>query len=185
MTLLRILLTFLLVLACAEPEDPLGEIRELQQAGRHAETVDRLRALVDRDPSRAETNLLLGVALLRSGEAGLAVWPLRKAAESPEYVINGNLLLARALLDSRTAPDAIKALDRVLELAPENVSALALRVQAHLALSSFEDAIVDIDRVLELDPDNAAVLVPRVIALIGTERIEEAEEALELAGEPV
>ena len=83
MTPLRILLAFLLVLACAEPEDPLGEIRELQRAGRHAETVDRLRALVDRDPSRAEANLLLGVALLQTGEAGLAVWPLRKAETLP------------------------------------------------------------------------------------------------------
>ena len=71
----------------------------------------------------------------------------------------------------------------MLDLAHENVNALALRVQAQLANRSFEDAIVDIDRVLELDPDNVAVLVPRVIALIGTERIEEAEEALELAGE--
>jgi tetratricopeptide (TPR) repeat protein len=183
MSLLRILPALLLALACAEPADPIDEILELHRAGRHAETVERLRVLVDQDPSRPQTNLLLGVALLRTGEAGLAVWPLRKAAESPEYAVNGNLLLARAMLDSRTAPDAIKAVDRVLEIEPEHVNALTLRVQAHLALSSFDDAMADIDRVLEIDPDSAGVLVPRVIALIGTERIDDAAEALEAAGE--
>jgi cytochrome c-type biogenesis protein CcmH/NrfG len=130
MSLLRILPALLLALACAEPADPIDEILELHRAGRHAETVERLRVLVDQDPSRPQTNLLLGVALLRTGEAGLAVWPLRKAAESPEYAVNGNLLLARAMLDSRTAPDAIKAVDRVLEIEPEHVNALTLRVQA-------------------------------------------------------
>src|SRR5262250_467168 len=79
--LLRLLLVVAIGAACSR--DPLAEIRELQEQGSFAATVEPLRRLVDADPTRAEAHLLLGVALLRTGEAGLAVWPLRRAAESP------------------------------------------------------------------------------------------------------
>ncbi len=178
-------LCVLLGLACGQPQDSLDEIRELHRRGRFAQSVDRLRVLVDEDPSRAETNLLLGVALLRTGEAGLAVWPLRMAAESPQYAVAAGLLLTQAMLRSRTAPDAVTAIDRVLDLEPDNVDALVLRIQAYLAVGRLEDALVEIDRVLEVDPDNLAVLVPRVTTLIATGRIEEAEAALETARERI
>ncbi len=141
-------LCVLLGLACGQPEDPLDEIRELHRRGRFAESVDRLRVLVDEDPSRADMNLLLGMALLRTGEAGLAVWPLRRASESPQYAVASGLLLTQAMLRSRTAPDAVTAIDRVLALEPENLNALALRMQAYLAVGRLEDALVEIDRVL-------------------------------------
>jgi tetratricopeptide (TPR) repeat protein len=173
------------LLACGQPEDPLEEIRELHRRGRFAPTVDRLRVLVDQDPSQAEPNLLLGVALLRTGESGVAVWPLRKAAESPEHAVEAGLLLTQAMLQSRTAPDAVKAIDRVLALEPDNVNALALRMQAYIATERLQDVLPEIERILELDPDNLAVLVPRVTTLIATERIEEAEAALLTAREKI
>jgi tetratricopeptide (TPR) repeat protein len=173
----------LLGLACGSPQDPLDEIRELHRDGRFAESVDRLRALVDEDPSQAETNLLLGVALLRTGNGGLAIWPLRRAAESPEHAVRAGLLLTQAMLESRTAPDAVTAVDRVLAIEPDNVNALALRMQAYLAIGRLEDAMTDIHRILDLDPENLAVLVPRVTTLISMQRIDEAETALETARE--
>ena len=118
-------------------------------------------------------------------EAGLAVWPLRRATESPRYAVAAGLMLTQAMLQSRTAQDAVTAIDRVLALEPDNVNALVLRMQAYLAVGRLEDALVEIDRVLELDPDNLAVLVPRVTALIATGRIEEAEAALETARERI
>ncbi|TFG95190.1 MAG: tetratricopeptide repeat protein, partial [Myxococcales bacterium] len=169
--------------ACGSPEDPLDKLRELQAAGRFAETVDPLRRLVDEDPARMEAQLLLGLALLRTGETGLAVWPLRRAAESPEHAVRAGILLARAQLDGRSADDAIRSIDRVLAIEPGELEALQLRVEAHLAAGSPDKALEDIDRVFALEPENFSVLVPRVLALIATLRIDEAEAALETARE--
>ncbi len=173
----------LLALACSGPEESREEIRALQREGRFAESVAPLRALLDRDPSDPEINLMLGRALLFTGQAGLAVWPLHRASESPELAVDAGILMARAMLDSRTAPDAIPAIDRVLALDAENVLALTLRAEAYLATGRLDEALADIDRVLELDPDNLNVLLPRVKILIGSGRIDEAEAALEAARE--
>lgn len=172
------LLALLLGLACGRDQDPLVEIRELHEEGRYAPTVDQLRILVDQDPSRAETQFLLGSALLHSGNGGLAVWPLRAATRSPEYAIEARMLLARSMLESRTAPDAIPVINEVLELEPENIPAFVLRIQAYQATGRNEEALADIERVLELDPNNIPVLVPRVTALIATQKVDEAEAAI-------
>ena len=164
----------LLGLACGQAEDPLVEIRKLHEEGRYVATIDQLRILVDQDPSRAEAQFLLGSALLFSGNGGLAVWPLRVAAKTPEYAIEARMLLARSMLESRTAPDSIPIIDELLEIEPENIPALILRIQAYQATGRNEDALVEIERVLELDPDNVHVLVPRVTGLIATQQIEEA-----------
>jgi tetratricopeptide (TPR) repeat protein len=169
--------------ACGPPGDPLDELRELQDAGRFAETIDPLRRLVDEDPKRLEAQLLLGVALLRSGETGLAVWPLRRAAESPEHAVAAGILLARAQLDGRSADDAIRSIDRVLAIEPDLLEALQLRAEAYLDTDRPEKALADVDRVLALDPENLSALVPRVVALIAMLRIDEAEGALETARE--
>jgi tetratricopeptide (TPR) repeat protein len=165
----------------SQPEDRLAEIRELHQSGQFAQSLKPLRALLDEDPGQPEANYLLGVALLRTREAGLAVWPLRKAAESPDYAVDAGLMLTRALLRGRTIEDTLNAANRVLAIEPDNTTALELRVQAYLKGSRPAEALEDIDRVLEFDPENLAVLVPRVLALIGLERIDEAGEALETA----
>jgi len=175
----------LLGLACGQAEDPLVEIRKLHEEGRYAATIDQLRILVDEDPSRAETQFLLGSALLLSGNGGLAIWPLRAAAKAPEYAIHARMLLVRAMLESRTAPDAIPVIDEILELEPNNIGAMILRIQALQATGRNKDALVDIEGVLELEPDNVPVLVPRVTALIATEQIDEAEKAIEDARERI
>jgi tetratricopeptide (TPR) repeat protein len=175
---LRLLL--LLALACG-PSDPLEEIRELHGAGRFADSLDPLRGILDQDPSQAEAALLLGRALLRTGNAGLAVWPLRKAAETPEYAVEAGLLLAAAMLESRTAHDAVREIDRVLAIDPGNSQALVLRVDANRAEGNHEESLADIDRVLEKEPGNLPVLVTRVTALIALDRIDEAGAALDTA----
>ena len=169
----------LLGLACGQAEDSLVEIRKLHEEGRHEATIEQLRVLADQDPSSAETQFLLGSALLFSGNGGLAVWPLRAATQAPEYAIRARMLLVQSMLESRTAPDSIQFIDEILELEPENILALVLRVKAYQATGRNDDALLAIERVLELDPDNIPVLVPRVTALIATQQIEEAEKAIE------
>lgn len=65
-------------------EDPLSEIEALQDAGRFDDSIAPLRELLERDPDRAEAHTRLGLALLRTGQRSLAVWPLEKAVASPD-----------------------------------------------------------------------------------------------------
>ena len=99
-----------------EGEAKLERFQVLHEQGRYRETVGALRERVDLNPANMEANLLLGTALFHSGDAGLAVWPLRRASEDPRFAVTASLLLARAMLDSRTAPDALPVINRVLEL---------------------------------------------------------------------
>ena len=173
--------------ACENQGERSGLARShaLHEQGRYRESVEDLRAHVDADPADGEANLLLGTALFHSGDAGLAVWPLRRASEDPRFAVPASLLLARAMLDSRTAPDALPVIDRVLELEPDNINALSLRSRAYLATGKLVDGLADIDRVLERDPDNISALVPRVTTLIALELIDDAEVALATAQERI
>jgi len=167
------------------PENVLAEVRRLHEDGRYQDSVDRLEALLDEDPEQPEANYLLGQALLAIGQAPSAIWPLRKAAESPDYAVEAGLLLTQALLRGRNHEDALAAADRVLEIAPDNVFALQLRIDALSAGRRNEEMLADIERLLELDPENVTVLSSRVMALIGLQQIDEAEQALEAAKQTV
>jgi Flp pilus assembly protein TadD len=67
----------LAIAGCGGDEpDPLADIAALQDAGRFAESIEPLRARIERDPDLAEAHYRLGVALARTGQRSLAVWPL-------------------------------------------------------------------------------------------------------------
>ena len=134
--------------------DPLDEIRGLHARNRYEESLEGLRTLMDEDPTDPEVNYLLGRTLMHTGELSLAIWPLRRAVESPEYAFDAGMLLARATLDSRTPEDAIGAVDIALAVEPDNVEALALRAHANLKAARHADALADVERAVELDSDN-------------------------------
>ena len=158
--------------------DSLDKIRRLHARNQYEESLEGLQALMDEDPTNLEVNYLFGKTLMHIGELSLAIWPLRRAVESPEYAFEAGMLLARATLDSRTPEDAIGAIDIALAAEPDNVEALALRAHANLKASRHADALADVARAVELDSDNPAVLVPRVLVLLEFERIDEAEAVL-------
>src|SRR5262245_28234395 len=109
------------VLACGmSREERLEQIRGLQEEGQYPATVAPLRDLLERTPDDPELNHLYGVALLRTRQPELAIWPLRKAAQAPERAKEDGLLLARALLAGGSAEDAVQQASRVLELAPDD-----------------------------------------------------------------
>jgi len=167
-----------LALGACTPADPVSSIRVQQENGNFRATLDPLRALVDSDPGNPEANLLLGVALLRSGEAGSAIWPLRVASKDPELAVEAGLALTEAALQSRFKDEAIQAADAVLLLEPDNLSALEMRIQAYQDAGRTDDVLSEIEHVLALDPENKKVLVPRVLAYLSLEKEEEAAEAL-------
>ena len=172
----------LLLLGCA-PSDPLETVRAQHAEGNYEASIETLRAQIDEDPGRSQAHLLLGVALLRTGQAGSAIWPLRAAVSDPNLAVEAGLLLTEATLQSRFKDEAIAAANAVLEIEPDNISALEMRIDAYLDAGRNDDVLEEISGVLELDPENKTVLVPRIIAYLALEQEEEAAEALGLAQE--
>jgi len=167
------------VLACGlDPQARLEQIRSLQEAGEHAATLAPLRELLEKTPDDPELNHLYGVALLRTGQPELAVWPLRKAAQHPDRALEDGLLLARALLGGGSAEDAVQQATRVLELAPDRVDALRLLVEARVQARQNEEVLVDVERLLALLPGDPGALLARLMALLNLDRADEAERAL-------
>src|SRR5262249_14817056 len=119
-----------------------------------------------------------GVALLRTRQPELAIWPLRKAAQAPERAKEDGLLLARALLAGGSAEDAVQQASRVLELAPDDEDALRLLIDARVAARQNEAVLVDVERLLARVPEDPGALSARLVALLTLDRVDEAEQAL-------
>ena len=115
----------LAISACA-PADPLEGIRSQQARGDFQASLEPLRELVSTDPSNNEANFLLGLALVRTGHAGSAIWPLRVAVKDPGLAVNAGLVLTEAALQSRFKDEAIQAADAVLAIEPNNLAALEM-----------------------------------------------------------
>jgi len=163
--------------------DPLDEIRGLHARNRYEESLEDLRALMDADPSDPEVNYLFAKTLMQIGEPSLAIWPLRRAVQFPDYAFDAGMMLAWATIGSRTPQDAVDAVDLALAVEPANVDALALRAHANFKAGHYAAALTDTERALEIEPENRAILVPRVLVLIEFDRFDEAEAALD-AGNP-
>jgi tetratricopeptide (TPR) repeat protein len=159
-------------------ETRLDDIHSLQEAGHFAATIGPLRELLEATPDDPELNHLYGVALLETRQPELAIWPLRKAAQHPDWAISDGMLLAQALFQGGSPEDAVQAANRVLELAPDRVDALRLLVDAKMAARLSEEVLVDAERLLALQPDDVGAKVARLVALLNLDRADEAEEAL-------
>jgi tetratricopeptide (TPR) repeat protein len=176
-------LVALVGLACSQAET-LDTVRMQHSSGNFAASIEPLRRLLDEDPENSELHFRYGTALVRIDQPGLAVWPLRRAAEDPNWMVLANLELGRAALLTQNWPVTIEAADRILEVEPENTSALFLRAEAKLKeKGDLEGALADYDRVLELESDHIPATISRGATLVELERVEEAAEAIEeLAG---
>ncbi|MCH8082604.1 MAG: tetratricopeptide repeat protein [Myxococcales bacterium] len=175
---------FALVGGCS-PELSLDELRSYQRTGRFAETIEPLRARLEETPDDLELNHLYGVALLQTGQAALAIWPLRKSAQDPDRAVDDGLLLVNAILVGGSAPDAVVVANQVLEIAPDRVDVLRLLIKARLKAKQNEEALEDIDRLLELMPGDSGALISRLVALLGLDRVDEAEQTLAEVSEAV
>jgi tetratricopeptide (TPR) repeat protein len=154
------------------------DVRAYQASGRFAATIEPLRALLDEAPDDPELNHLYGVALLQTGQAALAIWPLSKAAEAPDRAIDDGILFVQAMLNGGSAEDAARAASQLVELAPERVDLLNLLIAARLKAKQNEEVLSDVDRVLALKPGDPDALISRLVALLNLGRADEAEKTL-------
>ena len=171
-------LLFHLVLlgGCESAKDRLDAVRSLHEEGQFETSLEPLEELLAASPEDAELLYLYGLANARSGRASLALWPLRKAREHPDWAVIAGAALAQAALTTGDNGTAIEAASRVLEVEPEYRPMLAVRSEAYVRSGHFEEALVDAERFLELDPDALDAQVTRLRSFIGLERLDEAEE---------
>ncbi|MCH7890323.1 MAG: tetratricopeptide repeat protein, partial [Gemmatimonadetes bacterium] len=149
--------------ACGAPDDPLAAVRELHANNQYAASLAPLRALLDENPDQPAVSLLLGKALMKTGDSSSAIWPLRRSLESPDHVVEAGLLLGRAELASRTPRDVVNAVEHVLRVEPDNVEALAHLAAAYGALGRFAKADRAIGNAIRIDPSNLQARVGAAI----------------------
>lgn len=160
--------------------DTLAEVQRLQDAGSHEQAVELLRPHLAAHPDDREASFRLGISLIALGRGTEAVFPLRKATESPEIGKQASLVLAGTLLNTRNFEAAIEAADVVLAKEPENETALVTRVRAALGAVEPELALASIDALAKLKPDHLLPKTLRAEALaLMPERIAEAEQLFE------
>ncbi len=158
----------------------LDEVRALHSDGRYADTIEPLRKQLEKTPDDAEAHLLYGTALSRTGAARVAVWSLRKAAETPEWMVPATLELSGAHAHAGNWSEAIAAADAVLEVEPDNLPAHVLRGEAFLNEGEqTERALEDFDFVLNEDPTSRPALNSRASALLLLGKVEEAAETID------
>ena len=167
-----------LILGCGgDIESRMAEVRALQDVGQFTASIDELREILAVRPDDPEASYRLGVALMQTGETSRAVWPLEKAAESPEYTVQASLLLASAHFANQNFEAAIKAADRVLEADPDRIVALKMRAKGNLGASRLDAAMADTQRLLEKEPDDYSVNLLYATILTDNGKLDEAEAA--------
>lgn len=158
-----------------DPESRLAEIRAIQAGGRFDESIKPLRVLLTAVPDHPEANYRLGLALVQTGRASLALWPLMKSANSDEFGVQAGLILTATLISQDSHEEAIRAINRVLDRDPDNRVALYGRAQALIGAARPGEALEDAEHILQLKPGDAHGYAIKMSSLIDLKRFDEAE----------
>ena len=105
-------------IGCREPAEQQG-LRLLEE-GQFQAAIDLLQPAVEGEPTNAELNTLYGAALLRNGQASLAVWPLRRAYKESGIKGPAGRLLVEALVNGGAVRDGITIANELLALDPDS-----------------------------------------------------------------
>ena len=167
-----------LVLACGAGDQTLDDVRALQDSGAYAETLAPLRALLEKNPTDPEANYRLGLALINTGRATAAVFPLKRAAADPAMARQAGLLLATTFSQMRNYEEAVAAADGVLKQDPDNEAALLVRAQAAIGASDPKVALESADHLVKLQPNDPGYKSLQAGSLMSLGRLDEAEKIL-------
>lgn len=173
----------LLACACTPGTDPrLAEVERLQEDGEWSASLEPLHAVLATAPDHMEANWRLGLARLRLGEPGLAVWPLEVAAGNPSSGAQVELALGSALVQLDDERGALAAAERARAEAKndaERRGALALELAAQVAARDVEAAEVAARALTEQDAAPADVRLVLAELMMLEERPDEAQSHLE------
>jgi tetratricopeptide (TPR) repeat protein len=156
-------------------EGRLAEAHALQDVGQFADSVDPLREVLAEAPDHGEANQMLGMALIQTGQPSLALFPLQRATQDPEYAVSAGILLATTALQLQSYEEAIRAADQVLQIDPDRVAALQVRAHANIGANRYDDAVADTAHLVELNPDDYTSRLMHAVALAESDQLDAAE----------
>jgi tetratricopeptide (TPR) repeat protein len=170
------------LVACG-PSDPLQGVRKSVAAGQFADSLDPLRELIEEDGDNPQLLFLYGRALFETGQPGLAVWPLRKIMELPEWFERAALLVAKIEIAGGNLENAAEIYADVLEKNPDDMATRLARANVCARSPRMtEEALAEVDRILEIDPDELGAFKPRILAHLSMDNVDEARQGLEELG---
>jgi Flp pilus assembly protein TadD len=165
----------------ARPFDGTDHGREARLAferGEMGTAVVHFEASLGEDESRSSERYLLGLALLREGDAERAVEELSRVVEERPGSWKPRTNLARALLAVGEVEAAREAARGAVELVPEEADAHQVLGRTLIESRLFEDAADEFRQAVALDPGHAWAWNNLGYALIQSGRFEEAVEPL-------
>jgi tetratricopeptide (TPR) repeat protein len=166
----------LFIAACQPGISSVEDVRRIQAGGDYASSIEPLRAMLVERPESSELQYLLGVALRHTGAPSLAIWPLRKAIEDPEWFWPAALELVQSAAASDNIALAIRVTTDMIERDDTRFEAWLLRAEAHIAgRKDYEEALADVETALELRPESYAARLTQASTLLMLERPDEAE----------
>lgn len=169
---------FVFVLSCSQ-SSKVDEAQALIDSGQVRAGQALLREILDDDPDAPRANRLYGVSLLRTNEAGMAVWPLLHAydlmGKDPEVGAD----LARALLSAGSSEEALRLADELLAQDPDSVLALKIKARAYSDSMQHEESIAVLDQLIEREPDALSHQSEKVQSLMVLRRVDEAQAGID------
>jgi tetratricopeptide (TPR) repeat protein len=168
------------------PTDPVQDVRNQIAAGEVRAALEPLRRLIKESPDAMELLFLYGQALIKTGQPGLAEWPLRKARTDPEWFVPASMLIANVEQAGGNAENAAATYADILALHPDNMDVRIKRANV-MARSPrlLHEALAEVDRILEIDPMQLSAFKPRILAYLGLNQPEDAARVLEELGERI
>jgi len=164
------------VTGCQDPADRRDRIQRAVHEGRFEESVELLEKALKDSPNDSEFLYLYGIAQLGLTKPSLALWPLLRARDDPDWNTQAGLALIQVGILANDREQAIDAASRILEKEPENALARSMRAASFVETKAYEAALDDADWLIERDETNIAAHAIRLQALIGLERMEEIED---------
>src|SRR6266850_376493 len=147
--------------------------RSLHRAGRLSEATRLYRQILDADPERFDALVMLGVALLESGqreEANAVADDGIKTAKASRDLYNLGYLLERL---ERTN-DALLSYNAALALKPDYFEAIVHRGLLLFQLKHYEDALDSFDAAVAMKASESGVWFNRANTLFSLQRYDEA-----------
>jgi tetratricopeptide (TPR) repeat protein len=174
--LIALLLAWTAAPAGCGPSTPerLAEVRALHAEGRAGETIGALHEILEGSPDDAEALYLLGVALLANRQPTPALFPLARAAGSPELAARAGPTLCRALQHTMNHEAALRVADAAVAAGADPTELASCRLEALEGLRDWEAALAEADRVLDEVPNDLQASVTRAASLASLERRPEA-----------
>lgn len=172
----------LVVSACGvqSADQAVEKARESMVKGKFGDAVIQLKNALQQEPSRADARVLLGEALMNSGDVASALIEFQKADELKASADQLHPLTAKAMLLLGKVDKVVAQFDGTSVNAPAAKAELfGYLAAANLALGQRDVAKKWIERALEQDAKQIDALLTRVRLLVLEGRAEAAQQALD------